>query len=868
LPGETTVQPDDWKRVKSIFDEAAELAPPDRAGFLQGACAGDDELRAEVDSLLEALEEAGGFMEQPVVRPPLPGIQIGSSIGPYQIIQVVGEGGMGTVYQAVRIDDSYRKLVAIKVIKTGMHAQSAIRRFETERQILAHLDHPNIAKLLDGGTTREGQPYFVMDFIAGTPIDEYCDARRLTVPERLTLFLTVCSAVHYAHQNLVIHRDLKPQNILMAEDGTARLLDFGIAKLLDPDEQHRGDTAASVVMLTPQYASPEQLNGSPVTTATDVYSLGVVLYQLLTGHTPYQLTNWSAQNVFEGISRSEPRRPSTVVRCTEEGPAPGSSEHAKLTPDAVSSLRGVKPERLSRLLSGDIDNILMLALRKEPQRRYASVEQMARDIRNHLNQLPVLARPDTFRYRTAKFVRRNTPAVIAAALFVLALLGGIAATSWQGHVARVQRERAEKRFNDVRQLANSVLFELHDAIEPLPGSTKVRELLIKKAQHYLDQLATDATSDQALQRERALAYQRIGDVQGLPVKANLGDTKGAMESYRRALELERPLVSLNADDPQARIDLARTLNRICNVEQSVGRFHDALRDCGETVKIEEELAKSSPGDVRRESELASVYQTMAGAYFALGDWNNSKDYRGRSLRIFERLHGSFPGEDGYQSDLANAHLRMANVQEQMKQWNEARDSASRAVALFQELSAKYPAQARRKLSTTYAMQRLGSVMLSQGDLPGAYQTFLKSLPIREQILAMDPMDASARTNLSNTLAAVGYTLLQMRKADEALPYFERQRGLAEKLIAVDPLRIEHSYSLSEALENIGMVSFAHASTARSAEEKKRYLAEARASLQQAMGIYDKLGERGAISAEYAGVPARITNELQACDAGR
>ena len=857
--------PEFWKQAKGVFEEAAELAPTERARFLNDACGDDEALRAEVDSLLAVLEDAGEFMEAPVVPAPSPDLRIGTRIGPYQIIQVVGEGGMGTVYQAVRVDDLYRKLVAIKVIKTGMHAESVVKRFETERQILAHFDHPNITKLLDGGTTAEGQPYFVMDFISGRPIDEYCDAKSLTITERLNLFLTVCSAVHYAHQNLVIHRDLKPQNILMAEDGTARLLDFGIAKLLDPDQEHQGDTVGSILMMTPQYASPEQLKGMTVTTATDVYSLGVILYQLLTGRAPYQLTSRSAAEMYEKICNSNPRRPSTVVKGTDGGLPPGVSSTDTITPDRVSRLRGTKPDRLARQLSGDLDNILLMALQKEPQRRYASVEQMAGDIRNHLNKVPVIARPDTFRYRTTMFVKRNTAAVIAGGMFALALVVGMAATTWEAHVARVERERSEQRFNEVRQLANTVLFELHDAIEPLPGSTKVRELLVKTAQRYLDHLAT-SNSDETLQRERALAYQRIGDVRGLPTKANLGDSKGALENYRSALELERALVSAHPYDRNALTDLARTLNRICNVEQSIGKFQDALQHCGETVTIQEALVKISPDDTKREAELASVYQTMAGVYFSTGDWGPSEKFRARSLEIFEKLHARFPDDEGYKSDLANAHLRMANVQEQTRNLQEGRRNAEKAVTLFKELAASHPSQVRRRLSITYAMQRLGSILLELGDMPGAYDAFRASLPLREQLLSMDPMDASAQTNLSNNLASVGTVLLRMDRAAEALPLLERQRTLAEKLVISDPQRIEHSFSLSEALENIGLVSFSFATKERNKQQRQKHLINARAYLAQAMEIYDSLKARNAITAQYASVPARIAKELQACDA--
>lgn len=869
------MSPDQWNLVRNTFDKAVELPPGERDAFLSRVCGQNAELKAEVESLLVSLEDSAGFIETPAstdtIEHGAPAVlpqtfaRAGTTIGAYRIVQVLGEGGMGTVYQAVRVDDLYRKLVAVKVLKAGLNSEYAIRKFETERQILAHLDHPNIARLLDGGATADGQLYFVMDFIGGIPIDEYCDKHLLGVRERLTLFLTVCSAVHYAHQNLIIHRDLKPQNILVTGDGTVRLLDFGIAKLLDPDHEETRDLLSTMVMMTPQYASPEQLHGDAVTTATDIYSMGVLLYQLLTGHMPFPPKRGSVQAIFEGIRSSEPRKPSSVVRVEEEGTLPGNPKYVPLTPPLVSERRGVKADRLARQLSGDLDNILLMALQYEPQRRYSSVEQFLGDIQRHLNEIPVRARPDTIRYRSVKFVRRHTAAVVGAAFFILALLGGIAATSWEARVARAERARAEQRFNEVRELANSVLFDLHDAIETLPGSTAVRELLVKKARHYLDHLATDPSGDDDLNRERAAAYERIGDVLGLPVKSNLGDTKGALASYDTALSIERSLLAAHPGDDKLQGALVRTLSRVCSVEQSSGRFQDALKHCGEMLVLQEGISEAARGDSKRQAELAAAYQTTAGAWFAVGDWAKSESYRARALAILQELHRADPANENYESDIANAYLRMANVQEQQKRLQPARENAERAVMIFDRLSTRHPSQARRKLSTSFALQRLGSVLIDLGDMKSARDVFLRAVPIREQLVAIDPMDASARVNLSNSLAALGYVDLQMNKPGEGLQNFQRQKAIAEQLVAADPLRIEHQYSLSEAIENIGRVALFHATKAGSQSEKQKYLAEARTALRQALQIYEDLRARNAISAEYGHVPKRIEEELQRCE---
>jgi serine/threonine protein kinase len=404
---------------------------------------------------------------------------------------------MGTVYLAERADAQYEKQVAIKLVRPGCYSESIIDRFRHERQILAGLDHPNIAKLLDGGTSEDGLPYFVMDFIEGLPIDEYCDQRQLSITERLGLFRTVCLAVQYAHRNLIVHRDLKPSNILVTADGVPRLLDFGIARIINPvPSSDAAETTATLRLMTLEYASPEQVRGEPITTASDIYSLGVLLYRLLTGHSPYRSKSRLASDRVQAICEEEPENPSTAIArrvIDEDG-------NDSITPESVSRHRSSQPDKLRRRLAGDPDNIVLMALRKEPERRYASVEQFSEDIRRHLEGLPVIARKDTLGYRAGKFIQRHKAGVAAAALILIILLAGIEATGRQARLA-------ERRFDDVRKLANSLLFEVHSAIENLPGATSARELLTKRALEYLDKLAAEAGDDPQLQRELAAAYE-------------------------------------------------------------------------------------------------------------------------------------------------------------------------------------------------------------------------------------------------------------------------------------------------------------------------------------------------------------------------
>jgi len=413
----------DYHRVKELFHSALELEPDERAAYLDATCDGDDSLRAEVESMIGCHAQAESFIEAPafelaadlLAHAEMESIE-GKHIGPYRIIREIGRGGMGTVYLAARDDDQYQKQVAIKLIKRGMDTDFIVQRFRNERQILAHLDHPNIARLLDGGATEDDLPFFVMEYIDGKPINEYCKFHELPAPNRLRLFLSVCSAVSYAHQNLVMHRDLKPGNILITADGSPKLLDFGIAKLLNPElsGQTIDHTATVLRLITPDYASPEQVQGGTITTASDVYSLGVLLYELLTGHRPYQFKSRSPAELEQVICRLEPVKPS-------ESAAGADGQDS----DSKTSLQIDIHDR--KLLRGDLDNIVLMAMRKEPHRRYSSVEQFAEDIRRHLDGLPVIARKDTFSYRASKFIRRNKVGVAAAAAICLTLVAGIAA---------------------------------------------------------------------------------------------------------------------------------------------------------------------------------------------------------------------------------------------------------------------------------------------------------------------------------------------------------------------------------------------------------------------------------------------------------
>ena len=511
--------PERWRPIKQIFQTAFELTPEERSTYVQQACGGDGELRLEVESLLLSVEAeeflsgaAAEYVPEALAEEAWDR-NLGRRIGAYQIVRQIGEGGMGAVYLAERAGE-FQQQAALKLLRAGMDSRGIVTRFRHERQILAGLDHPNIARLLEGGTTEEGRPYFVMEYVEGEPIDVYAAKRGLGIEERLRLFQQVCAAVQYAHQNLVVHRDIKPGNILVTgpsgQPGTPKLLDFGIAKLLSSDVPREtvGLTQAGLRLMTPEYASPEQVRGEPITTATDVYSLGAVLYQLLAGQMPHDFPSGSPAEMERVICETDPRPPSQVAG-----------------------------EPVARKLRGDLDTIVLKALQRDPRRRYGSAEQLSADIQRHLDGMPIQARPQTLVYRAGRFVRRNRVPVAAAALVMVSLAAGMAVAAWQARIAHAQRLRAEKRFNDVRQLAHAFLFDFHDAIQNLPGATPARRLVVDKALQYLNSLAQESAGDQALERELAEAYLRVGDVEGGTGVPNLGDKPGALESYRRALAI-------------------------------------------------------------------------------------------------------------------------------------------------------------------------------------------------------------------------------------------------------------------------------------------------------------------------------------------
>lgn len=765
-----------WKQIETVFEQALELPTEERQVFLQRTCNGDEELRREVESLLDSHSQAGSFIDdrshfyqefegsgslQPKV------------IGHYRIVRELGRGGMGAVYLAERADE-YKKLVAIKLIKRGMDTDSVLRHFRNERQILAGFDHPNIARLFDGGTTEDGLPYFVMEYIEGLPIDEYCNQHGLAISERLKLFREVCAAVSYAHRHLVIHRDIKRSNILVTGDGVPKLLDFGIAKILQTGES--APTFATMTgqrLMTPEYASPEQVRGEPVTTQTDVYSLGVILYELLTGQFPYHFSSKTPRDIERAITAEQPEKPSTAL-------ARGDNSKFKI------------PN--SKTLKGDLDNIVLMALRKEPERRYQSVEQFSEDIRRYLEARPVFARKDTAGYRAGKFVRRNRLALAAAALIFLSLLGGIIATNSALHRANREKARAERRFNDVRQLAHSVLFDYHDAIKDLPGATKVRERLVRDALNYLDSLAAEAHDDPALQRELADAYDRVGDVRGGESSGSLGDITGARESFTKALTIREALLAVNPHDMQARRDLARShqkIGRLQHVEDASSGV-DHLR---KAVTLYLDLTREQPGNDELQLELASARNQLGRLLSNHSDFAGALEQHRAAFASCEKLTANNPRDPKYLRELWASQDEIGYALGLQGDFPGALEANRKTLALGEALVAADPINADYQRCLMLSYQHGGNYRIHT-DKRGALEQFRKAAALQEQMLAADPANALIRKDVGRAHKRIAEMLVELEDFGQALPHYRQTLENFQKVVADAPTDLVTQFGIA------------------------------------------------------------------------
>jgi eukaryotic-like serine/threonine-protein kinase len=796
------VNPERWGEIQRQLDVALSLGIAERRIFLESIGAKDEELRRELESLLAVETADPEFMNTPALSllqssslesGSVPNSMLGRVLGAYRVTGQLGAGGMGEVYRAVRADGHYDQQAAVKIVRPGVGGgEFSSLRFRNERQILAKLDHPNIAKILDGGTTEDGLPYFVMELIDGVPITEYCDRNCLSIEGRFRLFRTVCSAVHYAHQHLVVHRDIKPTNILVTPEGVAKLLDFGIAKMLSPDAAAENATLTGVCAMTPEYASPEQLRGEPITTAADVYSLGLVLYELLTGQRAYRFSGRMPHEIARVVLESEPDRPSSAVfrNKVRQDKLPEKPDIEPNLGAESCNLRGFSSaQKLHRRLAGDADNIILKALRKEPGGRYVSADQLSEDIRRHLEGLPITASKGTTAYRVRKYVARHKVGVASIALILLILVTGIVLTFREARIARRNELLAERRFNDVRKLAHSLMFDIHDSIENLPGSTPARKLVVDQALSYLDSLAREAGSDVTLQRELAAGYDRVAGVLGSPYGSNLGDTQGALESYRKALAIREGILKANPGDAQAALEIAVSRRDIAGVAANRAD-PDAMEQSEQALAAAERVLQANPQNSGAFAEVQIDHDMLAGMLDGEGDVERALSHTRAELPMIEKRSQSRPASRSLRSGIAIVEGRMGLELTQLGRWQEGQGHFDRSIQISEDLAAADATDVERKRILALMLRWFGQYLMMKGDVTGARGEYRRAADILAPLADADPKNLELDYDLASDRAGLGQALAVQGKYQEGLALLEQAGMMLESDMARDPAYIE------------------------------------------------------------------------------
>jgi eukaryotic-like serine/threonine-protein kinase len=797
-----------WRGVRAVLERALAVPGPERAALLRQECGDDSELRAEVEELLAA--DSTGRLEPPGdegLRPILDEAASGRVVGGYVIERELGRGGMGTVYLARRETEGFVQRVALKLVRRGLDGSETIRRFRTERAVLAALQHERIARFLDGGATPDGQPWYAMEYVDGEAIDRWCDGRRLGTRARVALFLEVCEAVQHAHAKLVVHRDLKPANLLVARDGHVKLLDFGIAKLLESDA---AETLTGQRALTPAYASPEQLRGEPITIASDVYSLGIVLYELLTGGRPFATPTAL-------VTRPEPERPSTAV----------------LRTPAAAGVRGGTGERLARELRGDLDTILLKALHADPARRYATVAALADDLQRHLAGRIVLARPDTTSYRVRTFVRRNRLAVGLATAALVALVAGFAGTlamfleadaqatlaskrlkdvqAAQAAETR-QREAAERRFADVRVLASKFLFEFHDAIADLPGATAARELILSTGTSYLDLLAQERSDDPGLRLDLARGYRQIANIRKSTSSASGADPAGALETLERAHALLEGLGAEDATAPAVRFELGRVLCERFVLLTDLGRDEEAAGDLEHSATLLTVLAEEGfdPGELAVPLARTLLYQGKRAQWH--GAFEEARGYLTQALEWARRASTAddLEGRRAYAVlTIRSALARLALDAGDARAALEERLAVAEGMKLLVE---QHPVSLSFRRAAAELERDVAMALIHGGrDEDAIAHADLAAENLRE-LAGFDASDASVRSRLADADIVAGMARHQAGRPGEAVACFRAARAWLEGQHASRPEDDATVVQLGSALCNEGLAEIASGAT--------------------------------------------------------
>lgn len=870
------MNPERWQQIREVLEKALELAPGLRTAFLESACSSDPLLRHEVEALLASGDDMPvSFLQSSALADGLGadmdqlgsvgGLEAGQVFAQrFLLIRKLGEGGMGQVWLAEQTSPVHRH-VAVKLIKAGMYDETIVRRFQSERQSLAIMDHPAIAKVFDAGTTPQGQPYFVMEYVPGLPITDYCDQKKLKISDRLELFMQACEGVQHAHQKAIIHRDLKPANILVVElDGkpVLRIIDFGLAKATTPQIDVPLHTQLGHFVGTPGYMSPEQAdpNVLDIDTRTDVYSLGVVLYVLLSGLQPFEGSQRQKQPLDELLRKlreDEPPRPSTKV----------SSDYNSST--AIAESRSTEPRQLARTLRGDLDWITMKALEKDRARRYGAPSELAADICRYLDHEPVLARPASVAYRSGKFVKRHKLSLAIAAVFALIVLAGAVGIVREAQIARLQQARAEKRFNDVRSLANSLLFNVYDSIRNLPGSTPARRIVADSALHYLDTLSPESAGSPDLERELATAYERVGDVQGNPYFANLGDIAGAIQSYRKALRIRLDLAGYHpsAFSDQAAL-VATYMNLALALENNLD-FASAMDAYRKAYAIATTWAVDRKDDPQAQETLAGVCFSLAILLADQGDVPGSLNYYRESAAIREAIRGGSKAfRDQVQTRLAGVYGYMAGDLSLQGDFASAIAFQTRARAILAEQVAADPQNSQLREFFLQSEYWTANYSEQKGDYKQSISNYREALAGYQKLSTSDPRDALAmrylglcEMGMGNSLFASGNAAQGIQHGRQAVQIFAALAAASRGSSSISVLALAHSQS---ALAN-DFKRLAARPTSTESEAIANWRT-ARYWFQQSLNQLQTLKQRNLLARHDLSEPDRVGREVANCGA--
>ena len=842
----------DFANIKEIFDRAAELASDEQAAYLAEACAGDAELLLEVQQLLghDADETAVSLPDLDRIRAEVAAQNqrrqtlVGQKIGSYEITEQIGQGGMGDVYLASRTSD-YESRVAIKVTRPHVASEMVLNRFREEIQIQASLGkHPNIAAMLDAGETDDGLPYFVMDYVDGVRIDTYCDTQRLSTQARIKLFLNVCSAVQFAHQNAILHRDLKPSNILVTQEGVPVLIDFGIAKTAVDEGEN---TRTIVPIFTPDYASPEQVRGLPLTTSSDVYSLGVVFYEMLTGHRPYQLRSHLPHKLVEAIDQQTPVRPSEVIERIDTLQCSDGTTR-QVTPDSVSHQRSVPIARLRKTLRGDLDTIVLMALRKEPERRYPTADQLASDLDCYLKGMPVVARGDTVGYRAKKFVARNKVAATLGALVLLSLCGGLLGTGLGFADARRQRDDAEQSLAFALESVDRMLLRVgNDDLADIPQVAEVRREILEDALEFYNGFLQQREDDTRIAKELGRANVLVGSIyeklyrleEALEAYQNgidcfeafLADGRSdyaveeklagahlsrgvvladqrkydeAIESYERALdaiEKSRRKFPNTPDLIDTQASIMMMLAQI-TVKRDPVTGESIYRDA---VGMQETLVDHHPNVFPYQTTLALLY-TDLGFFVrhkhSTAGLDEAEQLQQKALAIRKRIMAAFPHERSARRRVASTLKKLGRVYHDDNRFQKAIDIYQEAIPIQERLVSEYPGYPTLKSELAGLYGNVGAAKAGLGDYAAGKQGFGTAAAVFRELVAAYPDVPAHRADLGGALRSLAHIHNELSDAKTADALFAEELEIAKYLAAEYPEEDSYRESLTLALAKL------------------------------------------------------------------